>query len=706
MTYPAQVHNRTNQFLLKIEHNANQVFLATRCSRERPPAMALFFKRTRIYTRVIASLVIVTSMLFFFGCGGSGSGSGSLADDLQASGSSFHPSGWASNSQHSIDFKANPQYCKSCHGDDLRGGTSGVSCLTCHHGGELIGAAGYPGHTGKAPHNDPETCGGCHGTDFDGNVFGNLIVPSCFVCHEQGDNGSGRKMMNPNRAIGVPDNGVCAKSGCHPNLKSHPSHTGENNRGPSHLECEECHDRNPFFYDIYADGEVLDRTGVCDECHSPGGAFDGVDDTAVGAKQNWEIGVYVTDQELRAGKKSWCLTCHDNDPFTSNNEAAIIDGVYAPSIAGDQNYGDNYGYNITGHKISCLECHNGGKTHIDGLARTYEVMEGSPPVVVNGYTDSYRLRNISSGPALNLPRLTASDNPINDAQDFALCLDCHNGTNLLQQAVSGTNFWQDDSEPENSHYFHLRINTKHFDSDWDGVADSFESCNACHNVHGPPNVAMIRHGELISTPGTTDKVPALNFSYLEPSFGGPTATATYTFTVAQDGNYNVWAWWRAQPSWATDTPFTVNFNGGSQTIRLNQEQNGGVWYKLGTDTFPFVTTAPGSVVLGNDADDFVVADAIKVEETSMAVSDIIMDEELATYVGSWTYMSGMPQAYDDDYRWHPKAPAGSPNPDTLLEDSVGGIMDYAGEAIWANGVCDACHEAVLYERDPKLIPKP
>lgn len=47
----------------------------------------------------------------------------------------------------------------------------------------------------------------------------------------------------------------------------------------------------------------------------------------------------------------------------------------------------------------------------------------------------------------------------------------------------------------------------------DGVADSRISCPACHNVHGSPSPGMLRHGELISTMGTLDKVPSLNFQY-------------------------------------------------------------------------------------------------------------------------------------------------------------------------------------------------
>jgi hypothetical protein len=71
------------------------------------------------------------------------------------------------------------------------------------------------------------------------------------------------------------------------------------------------------------------------------------------------------------------------------------------------------------------------------------------------------------------------------------------------------------------HLMHLENwpNTLFSDSDFDGncsgdaCIDSAITCVNCHNVHGSPTPAMIRHGELISTPGTSDKVPALNFRW-------------------------------------------------------------------------------------------------------------------------------------------------------------------------------------------------
>jgi predicted CxxxxCH...CXXCH cytochrome family protein len=53
--------------------------------------------------------------------------------DGQVQSTSTHPSGWVAKEQHG--YQANLTGlagCKSCHGTDLNGGTSGVSCNACH----------------------------------------------------------------------------------------------------------------------------------------------------------------------------------------------------------------------------------------------------------------------------------------------------------------------------------------------------------------------------------------------------------------------------------------------------------------------------------------------------------------------------------------------------------------------------------------------
>ena len=49
-------------------------------------------------------------------------------DEIQA-----HPTGWDNPQAHGISFFENRQTCEPCHGQDLTGGTSQVSCDQCHH---------------------------------------------------------------------------------------------------------------------------------------------------------------------------------------------------------------------------------------------------------------------------------------------------------------------------------------------------------------------------------------------------------------------------------------------------------------------------------------------------------------------------------------------------------------------------------------------
>jgi predicted CxxxxCH...CXXCH cytochrome family protein len=49
--------------------------------------------------------------------------------------SGYHPDGWDAATVHGYAFFDTPSDCKSCHGTNLDGGTSGQSCDTCHTGG-------------------------------------------------------------------------------------------------------------------------------------------------------------------------------------------------------------------------------------------------------------------------------------------------------------------------------------------------------------------------------------------------------------------------------------------------------------------------------------------------------------------------------------------------------------------------------------------
>ena len=85
--------------------------------------------------------------------------------------------------------------------------------------------------------------------------------------------------------------------------------------------------------------------------------------------------------------------------------------------------------------------------------------------------------------------------------------------------------------------------------------------------------------------------------------------ATWAFNVSKAGQYDVYARWVEGSEKPSDVPYTVNYDGGSTTIRVDQRVNGGHWNRLGT----FAFRDQGSVVVSDDASSGqdVVADAIK-----------------------------------------------------------------------------------------------
>lgn len=571
-------------------------------------------------------------LLIGWGCGGGGGGS-DHADGLPGSGDNsednFHSSDFASDPQHGQDYTENPQNCRACHGDNLRGGSSGVSCVACHHSFvELY-------------------CTGCHGAT---------------------------------------------------DVNSHGTHTAQaTGKGPDSMGCADCH----FGSDK---GLIPD---ACDLCHSPGGAFDGVQ---LGLT-HWDDVYEANGETLKSGRDDWCLSCHDDDPSTVDNESSLINGVYAPNIAGDENNGDTYGFNITGHKIGCLNCHVASKDHIDGEHRTYEVEDDgeATQAVAYAYVDGYRLQDDS----LLVPAPPATGI---DPSDYALCFDCHNidevlGVDLDDSDISHSNFWDDSPQVTaigNAHTYHIGVQGLRGDTDWDGVVDARETCISCHNIHGSPT-KMLRHGELISTPGTTDKVPALNFTYVVASTD--LATASWTSPPLDAGLYEVQVHIPSDVlnNHAGDAGYTVSHDGGADVeATVDQRIDGGVWVSLGMN-FSYDQDSTGTVMLDNSFSigRWLLADAVRwigattytVDNPSAALSPaedwFVWDQDPAI----WNFIG-------DDFRYTGR-PTPNPDPTVTLAGSVGGWTRYGSGALSENHICRACHNEgpALYQRTPKLWPK-
>ena len=88
------------------------------------------------------------------------------------------------------------------------------------------------------------------------------------------------------------------------------------------------------------------------------------------------------------------------------------------------------------------------------------------------------------------------------------------------------------------------------------------------------------------------------------------AKAIWQPNLPAAGTYQVYAWWPEDSAAATDAPYTINYDGGSVTVRKDQRTNGGQWVLL--DDRPFAAGTGGTVTLVREADGTQTwADAVK-----------------------------------------------------------------------------------------------
>ena len=136
-----------------------------------------------------------------------------------------------------------------------------------------------------------------------------------------------------------------------------------------------------------------------------------------------------------------------------------------------------------------------------------------------------------------------------------------------------------------------------------------------------------------------------------------TATAAWTFRDLLPGRYRVSATWSPLPNRATDAPYVIN----SRTIRVNQKNaprgltDAGVdWSDLG-----YFEVAGNELVvqLGNQANNYVIADAVRIERTDAVVWSIDDGEAGYRTTGAWTHYKGVGAANDVDYSNVPGAVA-------------------------------------------------
>lgn len=132
---------------------------------------------------------------------------------------------------------------------------------------------------------------------------------------------------------------------------------------------------------------------------------------------------------------------------------------------------------------------------------------------------------------------------------------------------------------------------------------------------GPPEIVVDNLAASLTSTWTSGTFAADKFASNYVSKGkasGPAGpgTATFTAELPEDGVYDVYEWHPAGSNRAQNAPHIITHMGGSDTVNVDQRNNGGKWNKLGSFQF---REGLQSVVIDNSftLGDLVMADAVK-----------------------------------------------------------------------------------------------
>ncbi len=270
-------------------------------------------KSTNIRTRAITVMIfIVLGMAIMASC----TKATKLPDDKNpqsqidslASCDKFpHPTEFK-RGQHGKCFSAQKNSCKACHGQDLGGGSSKMSCTGCHkmfdHDEEFISSK-----HGEEYLKDNSACASCH-------EVGNLHVnskPICWSCHNYPHpktwslpNNHGKKLLSE-----LASNDILLNcKDCHAKDSSFKERFPEKFVG-----CDVCHIEIPHPIDFteYGDHAAIARTyaGGCTNCHK---------------NMNTLMPRYQS-----------CQYCHDDDITTMATTKWVNEKEYEKYLTGKQN---------------------------------------------------------------------------------------------------------------------------------------------------------------------------------------------------------------------------------------------------------------------------------------------------------------------------------------------------------------------------------
>jgi hypothetical protein len=87
---------------------------------------------------------------------------------------------------------------------------------------------------------------------------------------------------------------------------------------------------------------------------------------------------------------------------------------------------------------------------------------------------------------------------------------------------------------------------------------------------------------------------------------------TYHLGLSQEADYEVYAWWVADPDRSEDTPYIIYHKNGTDTVRVDQTINGSFWNIIGNYTFTGTASDIIKITDGGTTGGTICADAIRI----------------------------------------------------------------------------------------------
>ncbi|MFJ8579503.1 exo-alpha-sialidase [Micromonospora sp. NPDC093277] len=161
--------------------------------------------------------------------------------------------------------------------------------------------------------------------------------------------------------------------------------------------------------------------------------------------------------------------------------------------------------------------------------------------------------------------------------------------------------------------------------------------------------------EIVSGTWDTDATGVAGYYgqfYATHPAGTGSAVARFRPDVPMTGTYEVAVWYPAHSNRASNAPYVVNHADGQARFRVDQRAEGARWVVLGA--FSFVAGDTATIELSDDANGYVIADAVRLVRIGGVVDNDTAGFEVAS--GAWNRATGVPGYYEQSYR---TAPAGT-----------------------------------------------